>query len=126
MCAPNNPRVLVIEDDADVSTLLGSHLERLGCDVVCEVTGEAGLTSASASVPDVAFVDVHLPGIDGVTVVRTLRADPRTQGCRLVVTSILDEQDLRDMGADAVLPKPFSRHDVARVLTSLDARRPLP
>jgi CheY-like chemotaxis protein len=118
------PRVLVIEDDLDVSVLLGSHLKRLGCEVVAEATGEAGVLTARGRAPDVAFVDVNLPGIDGLEVLRELRTDPRTRCCRLVVTSVLDAQDLRDMGADAILPKPFSRHDVARVLTSLDSGRP--
>jgi CheY-like chemotaxis protein len=124
--ARRNPRVLVIEDDVDVSVLLGSHLLRLGCEVASELSGEAGLVRAQDDVPDVAFVDVHLPGMCGLDVMRELRTDPRTRNCRLVVTSILDRQDLRDMQADAVLPKPFSRRDVARVLTSLDAGRPQP
>jgi CheY-like chemotaxis protein len=118
--SPRIPHVLVIEDDNDVAALLASHLHRLGCRVVVAGTGEAGLAAARGDRPDVVIVDVLLPGIDGREVVRTLRDEPQTSDCSYVVTSVLDRADLRAIGADAVLPKPFSRRDVARLLTSLD------
>lgn len=120
MVTPQNPRVLVIEDDEDVAHLLGSHLRRLGCVVSTAATGEEGIAQAVAQPPDVIVVDILLPGIDGRHVVRALRANERTRHCRVVVSSVLDREDLLDIPTDAVLPKPFSRRDVARLLTSLD------
>jgi two-component system phosphate regulon response regulator PhoB len=120
MTVPEGPRVLLIEDDRDVADLLTAHLRRLGCQVSRAATGEAGLDAAAGSCPDVVLIDVLLPGMDGVAVAAELRRDPRTAGCRLVMTSVLDEAELRDMGADGVLTKPFSRRDVAQMLTALD------
>ena len=111
------PRVLVIEDDPDVSALLTRHFRELGCPVVVASSGEEGLRLAFAEPPDIAVVDVMLPGIDGRDVLRSLRADGRTRGCRLVVSSVLDREDLVGLG-DEVLPKPFRQSAVARLLDS--------
>ncbi|MDP9418256.1 MAG: response regulator, partial [Actinomycetota bacterium] len=113
-------RVLVVEDDADVSALLASHLHRLGLDVVEADSGERGLEFATADPPDVVFVDMVLPGMDGGEVVAALRADERTRSCRIVFTSVLDPTDFTGLPFDALLPKPFTRRDVARLLAALD------
>ncbi len=113
------PRFLVIEDDRDVSALLASHLRRLGCAVVEAASGEAGVELALDQRPDVVVVDMVLPGMDGRAVVARLRHDSRTRDCRVVVSSILDPEDCRDVACDAMLPKPFTRRDVVRVLMSL-------
>ncbi|MFF8935494.1 two-component system response regulator [Streptomyces paradoxus] len=111
------PRVLVIEDDQDVSALLERHFRERGCPVAVAHSGEAGLGLAFANPPDIAVVDVMLPGIDGREVVRRLRADDRTRRCRLVVTSVLDPDDLIGL-ADEVLPKPFRQSAVVRLVDS--------
>ncbi|MFK4100130.1 response regulator [Streptomyces sp. NPDC019531] len=113
----NPPRVLVIEDDPDVCALLARHFRELGCPVVVAPSGEEGLELAFADPPDMAVVDVMLPGIDGRDVLRTLRADERTKRCRLVVSSVLDKEVLVDL-ADEVLAKPFRQSSVARLLDS--------
>lgn len=115
-----SPTVLVIEDDADVQHLLGSHLRRLGCTVTTASSGEDGLALAAADPPSVVVVDVLLPGIDGRGVVRRLGADPRTRGCRVIVTTVLEPDDLGDLAGRTVLRKPFSRRDVSRALAALD------
>ncbi|MGW2522310.1 response regulator [Streptomyces sp. NPDC001617] len=113
----NPPRVLVIEDDPDVSALLTRHLRELGCPVVVASSGEEGLELAFADPPDIAVVDVLLPGIDGRDVLRSLRADGRTKGCLLVVSSVLDKEELYGLG-DEVLAKPFRQSAVVRLLDS--------
>ena len=128
MSPPSAPpaRVLVIEDDVDVLDLLVSHVRRLGCTVVGSESGEHALALACADPPDVVIVDMLLPGMDGREVVRALRAGVRTAACRIVVSSVLDPQDVSDLAAellvDATLPKPFSRTDVARVLGDVLSR----
>ena len=111
-------RVLIIEDDQDLLYLLHTHLRKLGCQVSLAASGEQGLALAFADPPDLAIVDIVLPGIDGREVVRRLRADPRTSGCRIAVSSVLDPDDLRDLEPDALLTKPFQR-DVREVLERL-------
>ncbi|MEU2272815.1 response regulator [Streptomyces olindensis] len=110
--------VLVVEDDHDVSALLKRHLAGLGCRVTVADTGEEGLDLALADPPDMAIVDVLLPGIDGREVIRRLRADERTQHCHLVVSSVLDAEDLVELATDELLAKPFRQGAVARLLAS--------
>ncbi|WP_367322608.1 response regulator [Streptomyces sp. HUAS ZL42] len=114
----DSPRVLVIEDDPDVSALLERHLSGMGCRVTVVDSGEAGLDIAFAGPPDMVIIDVRLPGIDGREVIRRLRADERTKGCHLVVSSVLDTQDLVGLSTDALLAKPFRQSTVARLLDS--------
>ncbi|MFF7840622.1 two-component system response regulator [Streptomyces ossamyceticus] len=111
------PRVLVIEDDKDVSALLERHFHERGCPVAVAYSGEEGLRLAFADPPDIAVVDVLLLGIDGREVVRRLREDKRTRGCRLVVSSVLGPEDLIGL-ADEVLAKPFRQSAVARLVDS--------
>lgn len=112
------PHVLVIEDDHDVSALLKRHLSGLGCHVVIADTGEEGLELAFAEPPDMVVIDVLLPGIDGREVIRRLRADERTKKCHLVVSSVLDMEDLVELATDELLAKPFRQATVARLVDS--------
>lgn len=111
-------RVLVIEDEPDVMSLLVRHLSRLGCTVEQASTGHDGLRAARENPPDVVVVDILLPDIDGNEVVRRLRAPGPTQSCRVVTTSILDPSEYPELG-DQVLSKPFSRRSVEQMLDAL-------
>jgi CheY-like chemotaxis protein len=112
------PHVVVIEDDPDVSALLKRHLSGLGCRVAVAESGEEGLALVFADPPDMVIIDVLLPGIDGREVIRRLRADVRTKRCRLVVSSVLDAEDLHELAPDELLVKPFRQTTVARLLDS--------
>lgn len=111
-------RVLVVEDDPDVSLLLGRHLLALGCTTTLAPTGEGALDSVASQSPDVVFVDFGLPGIDGGQVIDVLRNEPHTLDCLIVLASVQHLDELRDK-VDAVLSKPFTRHDVSQVMTRL-------
>jgi CheY-like chemotaxis protein len=115
--------VLLIDDERDVLDLLEGHLLRLGCRVTRAETGEAGLDLARAEPPDAVIVDVLLPGIDGREVTRQLRADERTRDCQIVVSSVLDPQDVGEISTDAVLIKPFRRTSVADLVDVLVGSR---
>lgn len=108
--------VLVIEDDEDVRSLLMTHLTALGCMVRTASDAEEGLRMAMTESPDLVVLDIAFPLVHGRRAFDLLQADARTSSCRIVVTSILDPEELAGVGADAVLPKPFLRSDVSRVL----------
>lgn len=111
--------VLVIDDEEDVRSLFRTHLRGIGCAVRTAATGEEGLRLASEEPPDIVFLDMMLPGLEGSAVLGRLRTDPSTSPCRIAIASVLDHDDLIGLGADASLPKPFLRGDLVRVIDEL-------
>lgn len=77
----------MIEDDATIASMYRLRLEAEGWEVHVAATGEAGLEAAAQLHPDAVVLDIMLPGIDGVEVLRRLRADPATEDLRVVVLS---------------------------------------
>jgi CheY-like chemotaxis protein len=112
------PKVLVVEDDVDISKVYLRFLSRLGCVVECATTGGAALETARRFCPDLVFVDTMLPDMLGTSVIEHLRSDPRTAQCRIVVVSGLDPE-FGDRSADATLCKPFTGEDIAMVVQRL-------
>ena len=109
-------KVLVIEDDQDILGLLECHLRAMGFEVTLARTAELGLDLARADPPDVVVVDIVLPGRDGRWVIRELREDPSTRHCQIVVTSMLDPDDIGVDDVDGMLLKPFDRAAVRAAL----------
>src|SRR6478672_5208675 len=65
--------VLLIDDDVDVLRSIGNYFERLGYEVIRELTGEAGLATFERLRPEVVILDLRLPGMDGLQVLEQLR-----------------------------------------------------
>lgn len=106
------PLILVVEDNIDQRDLLRRNFERAGCRVVLTESAEAATLSYREHTPDLAVVDLLLPGMDGFAFIAQLKHD-RPQ-CSIIVTSVLDPMNFPD--SDGVLPKPFTRADVESVL----------
>ncbi len=121
--------ILIIDDEADLRALIRHHLEKSGFSVREAAEGFAGLALARDERPDAVILDVMLPGLDGIEILRRLRGEARTRHLRvLMLTAKGDEADRvlgLEMGADDYLPKPFSpRELVARMKALL--RREMP
>ncbi len=102
-------RILVIEDDAQIADLLRRGLIYEGYTVEVASDGEGGLTAARDRPPDIVLLDLMLPGIDGLTVCRRLRAASDVP--ILILTAkeaVPDRVAGLDAGADDYLVKPFS------------------
>ncbi len=116
-------RVLLAEDEPNIAELLRFLLGRAGFEVETETNGSAALASALASPPAVVILDVMLPGLDGLEVLRRLRADPRGRSTRIVVLTAkgqrADRQAALDGGADAFITKPFSNADLVAAVRRL-------
>lgn len=80
-------RVLMIEDDETIASMYQLRLEAEGWEVHVADSGEAGIDLATSLSPDAVVLDIMLPGIDGVEVLRQLRASDATRGLRVVVLS---------------------------------------
>ena len=102
-------RVLMVEDDRYISELVAMELEHRGIEVLCASDGSSGLEAARRFRPDVIVLDVMLPGLDGVGVLKRLRAG----GSRVPVVMLTardaptDKVHSLDLGADDYLTKPF-------------------
>jgi DNA-binding response OmpR family regulator len=115
------PEVLVVDDDEGVRRSLRFGLTAEGFVVREAATGEVALTEIGAQLPAVVLLDVMMPGINGVEVVRRLRADGRT--IPVCMLSARDEVDDRvaglAAGADDYVVKPFSIGELAARLHAL-------
>jgi DNA-binding response OmpR family regulator len=121
------PLVLVADDDEDILLLVAFRLERAGCDVITARSGDEALKLAVDQTPDLAVLDVTMPGLDGYGVTRELRRTERTSEMPVILlTARAEEADMaRGMaaGADDYVKKPFDAHDLrARVKRLLAAR----
>jgi CheY-like chemotaxis protein len=106
-------RVLVVEDSDDQRDLLRAYFEKAGCDVVSVKNAEEALLAYADLPPELAVVDLVLPGMDGWALIEKLRVD--VPECAVAVTSVLDTRKYPD--AEAVLPKPFTRAQILQVLS---------
>lgn len=115
-------RVLLIEDNEDGREMMAMMLEAQQYRVDTAVDGFDGLRQAAAACPDIALVDIGLPGIDGYEVARRLRADPATGQVRLVALTGYGQDSDRERalaaGFDAHLVKPV---DMARLVAALES-----
>ncbi|TAN32278.1 response regulator [bacterium] len=92
-------RVLFVEDDPTVAQLYKLKLELDGYRVDVASDGELALEMARRSLPDIIFLDIRLPKLDGIAVLEALRADPMTSAVPVVILSNHDEKELVDRGA---------------------------
>ncbi len=115
------PRVLVVDDEAQIVRALSVNLQALGYEVDAANTGEEALKKAAAHRPDAVILDLGLPGIDGVEVIRGLRGWTNVP---IIVLSVREEErekiEALDAGADDYVTKPFGMGElVARLRAGL-------
>jgi CheY-like chemotaxis protein len=108
----NPVRVLIVEDSDDQRDLLRAYFEKAGCAVTTARNAEEAIPASAQFEPEVAVVDLVLPGMDGWALIERLRTE--VPDCAIAVTSVLDSRKYPD--ADAILPKPFTRAQVLGVL----------
>lgn len=105
----NNLLILVVEDDAPVRNLIGTTLKTHGYDYITATNGENAVMQASSNNPNVVLLDLGLPDIDGVDVIKKIRT--WSQMPIIVISARAEDQDkidALDAGADDYLTKPFS------------------
>lgn len=120
-------RILVVDDEPTLLQTVRAYLEEEGYEVRTALDGRAALTEARAFQPDLIVLDVMLPELDGMEVLRRLRegkVDPRLQDVFVIMlTARADELDRvlgLELGADDYVTKPFSSRElVARVKAAL-------
>ncbi|MGE0145213.1 MAG: response regulator transcription factor [Planctomycetota bacterium] len=105
-------KVLVVDDDPFIARSLAFVLRKAGFDVIEARDGESALETIRSQHPDLVFLDVMMPKIDGFQVVEQVRADPACDGVRIVLLTARGQEADRlrgqAVGADAYVTKPFS------------------
>lgn len=122
--APAVRRILVIEDNADIRDLLRIKLRQLGHKVESAEDGMKGLEKLLASPPEVALVDIGLPGIDGYEIARRVREKIGSNVYLIALTGYGQAEDKRkalDAGFDVHLTKPADFVDLQNVLRQISA-----
>lgn len=113
---PTKPRILIVDDEPDLLTVLRFGLEVEGFEVIEASDGEQGLTMARESSPDLMVLDLMLPRMDGYKVCRALKFDERYRRIPIFILSArsgeTDRQLAMDVGADTYITKPYDMRDL--------------
>lgn len=115
------PVILVVEDDSALREFLCTALLD-EFDVESAVSGEEAIDMAQRTRPDVVLLDVMLPGVNGLDVVRRIRSDPALGGIPVLVMTAFSEIEAGDAeaaGADRFLAKPFDLHELKAAVKDL-------
>jgi adenylate cyclase len=110
-------RILIIEDEENISNILKLNLEVEGFEVRVAGDGASGFTTALDFRPDLITLDVLMPQRDGWDTLRDLKTDERTRSIPVVMISVVPEQKKAiDLGAQHYLVKPFHFDQVLQVI----------
>ncbi|HEX3054173.1 MAG TPA: response regulator, partial [Aggregatilineaceae bacterium] len=109
-------RILVIDDDINLLQMVRLMLQRVGHTVETSNDGAEGITLAAKMQPDLAIIDVMMPGLSGYDVVRKLREDPVTQRVPIIILTArsqpMDKHMALEAGANAFLSKPVTAQEL--------------
>jgi signal transduction histidine kinase len=115
-------RIVVVEDNPDVRELLRLKLKRLGHEVEAANDGESGVQMILTEKPDIAFIDIGLPGMDGYQVANQIRNELGDSICLVALSGFGQPEDKKralDAGFDEHMTKPAEMADIERVLSRL-------
>jgi len=113
-------RILVVEDDPDIATLVARYLEKAGFAADVVSSGGEALAAVAARPPDLLVLDLMLPQVDGLEICRAVRTNSKTADVPIIILTARAEESDRivglEIGADDYMAKPFSPNElVARV-----------
>ncbi len=107
----SKPRVLIVDDNPINVELAGFVLESDGFEIATATNAEEASARVAAFDPHVILMDIQMPGIDGLTLVKRLKADPTTWGITIIAFTAYamkgDEAKMRAAGCDGYISKPI-------------------
>ncbi|MBH8560842.1 response regulator [Nostoc sp. CENA67] len=117
------PLVLVVEDHDDSLLLMSYALESLGCRFICQADSSTTLVVAKEYQPDLIMLDILLPGLSGIDVMRQLKQDPLTYHIPVVAVTALatkeDQEQILMAGFDEYISKPYMIEDLEAIIQRL-------
>lgn len=123
--------ILIVEDEKEIRDLLVHYLRKEGFRPLVARDGEEGLSKARSEKPDLILLDILLPKMDGLELLRMIRADRELSRTPIAMITAKGEETDRvvglEMGADDYIPKPFSPREVVARIKAISRRaRPAP
>ena len=113
-------KILIVDDDGDLRTLLGLCFLRCGHSIIVASNGAEGLTCVTAHAPDLVVTDLNMPVMDGLELLRQLRANGHRDLPAIVLTARSDQRAAATAaGADAFLVKPVPLRELVEVAEAL-------
>src|SRR5215210_7468668 len=116
-------RILVVDDEADITALVAYHLAKAGFRVSTAANGPDALKAAREERPDIVILDLMLPGISGYDVLAEMRKRDETREVGVILLTAKREEPDRirglSLGADDYLTKPFSPHELSLRVTAI-------
>ena len=123
---PGKTRILIVEDDRTITAVVKYFLDLEGFEVVIAKDGFIGLEAAKRNLPQMIVTDVNMPGMDGIAMVKALRADPLTHDIPILMLTSEDSVDSETLalsqGADDYILKPVEPRRLAARVKALLAR----
>jgi two-component system phosphate regulon response regulator PhoB len=118
-----NPRILIVEDEEDLTLLLRYNLEAAGYEVETVARGDEADLRFKERTPDLVILDWMLPGLSGIEICRRLRARPDTKALPIIMLTARGEESERvrglSTGADDYIVKPFSLPELMARVSAL-------
>lgn len=119
----SDKKILIVDDEPHVIRLLSFMLKKEGYEVATAENGELGVNRAREIKPDLMFLDVMMPKMNGHEVCRTVRADPELSDTRIVMLTASGQQADRDrglsLGVDEFVTKPFSPRKISQLVKDI-------
>jgi len=118
-------KVLLVDDEEEIRTLLGSFLESQGYQVVLASDGNEALDLVETEDPQIIILDLKLPGLNGIEVCKRLKEQEKTRSIPVIIITGFGDNKLLslDVGADDFVNKPFDMADILiRVRSALRIR----
>ncbi len=122
------PLVLVADDDPDILALVSLRLSKAGYSVVAATDGRRALEVVRERRPDAAVLDMRMPEMDGLELIRRIRADEQSKGMLVIALSArVKEANIAEgleAGADEYMQKPFSGKQLIELIDAKLSRSP--
>lgn len=117
------PKIMVVDDDKEFTTLYQEYLTMVGFEAICENHSWKVMELANSIKPDLFLIDLMMPEPDGFKLCRTLRADPNFKRTPIIIVTALNDTDSKlvamGAGANDYLTKPFHIDELKSRINSL-------
>ena len=119
-------KILIVDDEAEICNILQLFFQKQGYQVIVSTDGDSALPLAMQEHPNIIILDMKMPGISGVEVLRILKENHNPAKV-IILSAVKDDSVIKEtlrMGADGYLTKPFRLEHVAQLLASVTAGPP--